>query len=116
MRTYSDEKLRAIFRRTKSRCSICGVRLRFNAYAKHWEVDHEIPRSKGGSYDVNNLLPACVSCNRARQDLPLSYARETIGQRKRITRQRRRRQRLCLCLLVLLILFLFLLQGALPLR
>lgn len=31
-------------------------------------VDHVIPQSKGGSHDLDNLVPACMTCNRSKKD------------------------------------------------
>lgn len=110
MPSYTSHDLRAIFDRTHGRCGICGRRLSFRRYGCYggwswvrvhqhssrlllgfrrfwlrfrWEVDHEIPRRYGGPDTLINLLPACVSCNRMRKDLPLSEARATIGRRRR---------------------------------
>jgi len=35
-------------------------------------VDHIIPRSRGGTDDLDNLRPAHLSCNSARRDVALS--------------------------------------------
>jgi 5-methylcytosine-specific restriction endonuclease McrA len=29
----------------------------------HWEIDHVVPRSRGGSNRFENLVPACADCN-----------------------------------------------------
>jgi 5-methylcytosine-specific restriction endonuclease McrA len=42
-------------------CVYCG--------AEGTEVDHVIPRSRGGSHDERNLVPACKSCNSSKRDL-----------------------------------------------
>ena len=52
-----------IFSKTKGRCSYCG--------AKAEEIDHIIPKSKGGSNSTFNLTPACRSCNEKKLNLSL---------------------------------------------
>ena len=52
-----------IFSKTKGRCSYCG--------AKAEEIDHVIPRAKGGTNSTYNLIPACRSCNEKKSNLSL---------------------------------------------
>lgn len=33
-----------------------------------WQVEHAIPRSRGGTESITNLFPACVSCNQTKGD------------------------------------------------
>jgi len=42
-------------------------------------VDHSKARAAGGSDHLNNLMPAHVSCNRARQDTPVRTVRKQKG-------------------------------------
>lgn len=48
-----------VMKRAKSRCELCGVSTEFRAL----EIDHIIPRSKGGSDDISNFQVLCTSCN-----------------------------------------------------
>ena len=52
-----------IFSKTKGRCSYCE--------GKAEEIDHIIPRAKGGSNSAYNLTPACRSCNEKKSNLSL---------------------------------------------
>ncbi len=60
-----------VFKRTNGRCHICHKTVHLSKYGKEssgaWKIDHSVPRSKGGSDRLNNLYPACVSCNRSKQ-------------------------------------------------
>jgi hypothetical protein len=40
-------------------CAHCGVELTLKTFT----VDHYIPRSKGGSSTMDNLIPLCSKCN-----------------------------------------------------
>ena len=46
-------------------CSYCGRR------ATRLEMDHVVSLNSGGSHDVDNVTPACRSCNASKSDSPL---------------------------------------------
>ena len=60
---YDTNLKEFIFSKTKGRCSYCGE--------KAEEIDHIIPRAKGGSNSTYNLTPACRSCNEKKSNLSL---------------------------------------------
>lgn len=48
-----------VITRAMGRCEACGV----SALIRALEVDHIVPRSKGGSNDIENLQALCSTCN-----------------------------------------------------
>lgn len=52
-----------VFQRDGYRCQICGRSAQDGATL---EVDHKVPRSKGGSNDIDNLWTLCFECNRGK--------------------------------------------------
>lgn len=70
---YSDARLEEIFDYGRGDCACCGKQLAFSNYGSFgsrgaWEVDHRRPVSRGGSENLRNLQPMCISCNRAKVD------------------------------------------------
>lgn len=53
-----------LLKKAKFRCELCGT----PADQKALEVDHIIPRNKGGSDDASNLQILCYSCNASKRD------------------------------------------------
>jgi ATP adenylyltransferase len=53
-----------LLKKAKFRCELCGT----PADQKALEVDHIIPRNKGGSDDSSNLQILCYSCNASKRD------------------------------------------------
>ena len=53
-----------VLKDAKFRCELCGI----SADTKALEVDHIIPRNKGGSDEMNNLQALCYSCNAMKRD------------------------------------------------
>lgn len=45
-------------------CWYCGLDLKY----RERHLDHIVPKSKGGSYDLDNLALTCGHCNRAKLD------------------------------------------------
>jgi 5-methylcytosine-specific restriction endonuclease McrA len=71
---WTNEELNDIYDKNNGYCWHCGKKLSFSNYGKPWEkgaweVDHSIPLSRGGTDHFNNLVPACIECNRSKQDL-----------------------------------------------
>ncbi len=73
--SFSKRELKKIFGKTGGRCRYCGKPLSFGNYGRRngvlgvygrWEVDHSKPQAKGGTDHLNNLYPACPSCNRSK--------------------------------------------------
>jgi len=53
-----------LIRRAKGRCEACGV----SAEDRALEIDHIIPRNKGGSDEHSNLQVLCFLCNAQKRD------------------------------------------------
>ena len=50
-----------VFHRDGGKCAYCG-----NARAERYELDHILPKSKGGTDRVSNLVVSCQDCNIAK--------------------------------------------------
>lgn len=59
------ERREYVMYRGAHRCAYCG------AEGVPLEVEHVVPRSRGGSNRVANLVPACVPCNQAKGNAPV---------------------------------------------
>ena len=69
---YETNLRNFVFSKTKGRCSYCG--------AEATEVDHIVPRAKGGTDSTYNLTPACKSCNEKKSNLSLKEFGKKIGK------------------------------------
>jgi hypothetical protein len=61
-----------IFDKYNGRCAYCGVNL------KKMTLDHIRPESKGGTFQLDNLNPACYECNHCKQDNNVKGFRKLI--------------------------------------
>ena len=60
---YQNQLRSVIFSRSGSQCVYCG--------AQAEEIDHVIPRAKGGTNSVYNLVASCRACNEKKSNLSL---------------------------------------------
>ena len=68
-----QKKLRDfIFSRSNGKCSYCGKQAQ--------EIDHIVPRSKGGTNSVDNLTATCRSCNERKSNLSLKEFGKLVGK------------------------------------
>lgn len=77
---FSGEVRRVIYDKTNGRCHICHSRVALSNYGAvgergAWEVEHSVPKSRGGTDHMNNLYPACVACNRDKSSSTTRTAR-----------------------------------------
>ena len=82
---FSSEQLNEIYDRTCGNCHICHKKLAFKNYGVFgargaWEVEHSNPQAKGGTNRLNNLYPACVTCNRSKGASSTRSARAKNGK------------------------------------
>jgi len=64
-----------VYARTNGRCAYCGISLD----SARFTLDHIIPRSKGGTSHISNLVACCESCNRRKWDRDLDDFLPIIG-------------------------------------
>ena len=65
----SRSKRIEVFERDGYRCQICGRGIKDGV---ELEVDHIVPRARGGSSDFDNLTTLCFDCNRGKSAKILS--------------------------------------------
>lgn len=68
MSKYDPKRLDAIYSKTDGYCHLCYKKLSRINYGRAgsrgaWQVEHSVPKAKGGSNRLNNLYPACIKCN-----------------------------------------------------
>lgn len=82
---FSKQRLNAIYDRTSGYCHICWRKLAFSNYAVRnargaWEVEHSVPRVKGGTDRLSNLYAAHIRCNRQKRHFTTRTARSWNGR------------------------------------
>jgi len=85
--SWGEDRLKQVFQKTAGRCHVCRKQLAFKNYGSRgsrgaWEVDHSVPRANGGTDSLNNLLPACCSCNNSKSTSSTRSARSRAGHGK----------------------------------
>ena len=58
---YRTQK-HVLYGRAEGNCHYCGIHFPF----RNMTIDHRLPRSKGGTDHLDNLLLACGACNSAK--------------------------------------------------
>lgn len=61
--THTAEDIQAQYTRQKGKCFYCGCKV-----GDTYDVDHIVPLSRGGTNWPENLVIACPSCNRSKQN------------------------------------------------
>ena len=72
---YRKQK-HVLFGRQEGRCGGCKVEFLFRIM----EVDHVVPRSRGGSDHLENLQLLCPNCNRIKGDRDMAYLVARLGE------------------------------------
>ena len=74
------EKLRTrLINKTNGHCGYCGCVLFHSGKQWHkWQIDHILPKKKGGTDEEDNLMPSCPSCNKYKQVATLEQFREIV--------------------------------------
>jgi hypothetical protein len=96
---FNEAEINKIYNRTSGRCHICHKKLALINYGAvgaraAWEIEHSIPQAKGGTDHLNNLYPACISCNRSKGSSSTASARSKHGKsRAPLTGDKRKKAR-----------------------
>jgi 5-methylcytosine-specific restriction endonuclease McrA len=86
-----ERRVAAANRARASTCFYCGVAFSGTG-PDHRTVDHRIPRSRGGSDGLANLVFACYACNQRKRDRPEDefVASEWLARRRADVAERAR--------------------------
>lgn len=69
-----------VCRKTRQRCYYCGWKqARIVRPGEGLTIDHVVPRSAGGSDDLDNLVPACRTCNSIKGKRSIDEARHSFA-------------------------------------
>ncbi|NIZ19330.1 DNA methyltransferase [Entomospira culicis] len=72
-----------LYQAQAGRCNGCTTQFDI----QHFEIDHIIPRAKGGGDYYENYQLLCGHCNRTKGDRPMEYLRQKIKAREAILAQ-----------------------------
>lgn len=72
----SKETRQLVYNKCNGHCAYCGCELEY----KDMQVDHVLAVGRGGSNDVDNLLPACRQCNYDKHERTIERFRERLSK------------------------------------
>jgi len=76
----SPTKIKTVLNKTRIRtsifCGYCGIEM----HKKQVTFDHIIPRAKGGTSEIHNLMPCCKTCNISKAAMSLEEFREHVNK------------------------------------
>ena len=75
---YNTEQWKRVKQYFDNKCAYCGKEGKL-------AQDHFIALSKGGEYTINNIIPACMSCNSSKKDSDFFkwYPKQKVCSKKR---------------------------------
>jgi len=73
-----------LYKEQGGKCNGCGVEFDI----RHFEVDHIIPKAKGGGDYYENYQLLCGSCNRIKGARPMEYLRMRINKEKELLKDK----------------------------
>jgi site-specific DNA-methyltransferase (adenine-specific) len=74
---------RQLYNDQQGLCNGCGATFRI----ENLEIDHIIPKAKGGGDYYENYQLLCGACNKIKGDRPMDYLRMKIETRERLLKQ-----------------------------
>lgn len=87
MERFSSKVKASVWQKTGGRCWYCGIQT--NPFSsgfkkifvnKDFCIDHVIPRKHKGGDELENLVPACWTCNNRKRDMTVEEFRKVISQ------------------------------------
>jgi site-specific DNA-methyltransferase (adenine-specific) len=80
----SESVKQRLYKQQQGKCGGCGVDFEFC----NLEIDHIIPKAKGGCDYYENYQLLCGSCNRIKGDRPMEYLRMKIESREKMLKEK----------------------------
>jgi site-specific DNA-methyltransferase (adenine-specific) len=81
---YKASVKERLFEQQKGHCNGCNVKLDI----WHFEIDHIIPKARGGGDYYENYQLLCSICNKMKGDRPMDYLRMKIRKREELMRDK----------------------------
>ena len=72
---FTKAERERVYQKCGGRCAYCGCPITF----EEMQADHMVPLRKGGSDTLDNLLPACRSCNHYKHTLTVEEFRAYVS-------------------------------------
>ena len=76
----SEPVKKQLYKAQDRKCNGCGTEFEI----RHFEIDHIIPKSKGGGDYLENYQLLCGSCNKIKGDRTMEYLRMKVEARERM--------------------------------
>lgn len=73
-RRLTKVERQAVYDKMDGYCAYCGTPITI----KSMQADHVVPLKKGGADEVNNMFPACRSCNHYKSTLTVEQFRGCV--------------------------------------
>ena len=67
-----------VLQKYDGKCSYCGN----NMGEGEFSVDHFVPKVLGGTSDIENLMPSCITCNKTKNKKSIEEFRLTLQLKK----------------------------------